>query len=68
LVSGQIEKAFEASQQAIRLAPDSGLAWMALGSVYGTRNQRDKVLEVYTNLKRLDPNSAEQFFDAWVVP
>jgi hypothetical protein len=41
---------------------------MALGSVYGTRNQRDKVLEVYKNLKRLDPNSAEQFFDAWVVP
>ena len=65
--SGQINKAIEAYQQAIRIDPEYANAWYDLGMAYKYSGQTSQVMDVYKRLKTLDPTLADQFYNKVVL-
>lgn len=66
--SGEHAKAIESYQEALRIDPEDAYAWRGLGIVYANLGQRNKVLEIYQHLKKLDPTMADKFFSNFVMP
>lgn len=64
----QYDQAVAALEEALRLNPKDGATWYTLGIAYSGLGQRSKVLEVYQQLKILDPNRADKFFREYVLP
>lgn len=62
------EQANQAFLEAIRIEPEYADAWGSLGSLYARQGLRDKVLEVYSTLKKLDSSKAEIFFKTFILP
>ena len=60
--SGQVEKAIEAYQQALRIHPENAGAWDFLGNAYGQSGQQAQAIEAYQQAARIDP----EFSRAWI--
>lgn len=61
LALNQYDRAIEASQEALRLKPGDARASYILGAAFHGQGQRDKVLEVYAQLRKLDAALAAEF-------
>jgi tetratricopeptide (TPR) repeat protein len=64
----QISKAIECCQRALRINQEDELAWYTLGLAYKIDGQHNGVIDVYKQLKRLDPKLADKFFNEIVSP
>ena len=62
------EQANKALREALRIKPDFTDAWMSLGASYSRQKNHDKVLEIYSILKKLDPVKAEIYFKTLILP
>lgn len=62
------DKALRAEQEATRLNPGSKDAWYIMGLAYHGLGRQSEVIKVYEKLKTLDPQKAEEFFKAAVLP
>jgi len=61
------ERGVEAARRAIRLAPDRGAGYVALGQAFATRGQRDAALEQFRLAEELEPGSAEVLHNQGVL-
>jgi protein O-GlcNAc transferase len=59
LVAGNIEKAIEAFQQAVKLEPADSKIYSILGIAYGLLQDYDKAREAYEKAIALNPNNAD---------
>ncbi len=67
--SMQWQEAIDAYQQALQIDPENATTWRNLGVTYVcSRNQPEKVMEVYQRLKKLDFSMADAFFSRFVMP
>jgi tetratricopeptide (TPR) repeat protein len=57
--SNQFDKAIEAYQQAISIAPGHFKAWNNLGSAYSRSSQLDKAIDAYKQAIRINPELAD---------
>lgn len=64
----QYDKAIQAYQEVIRFEPASTSAWYKLGASYSARGNRDKVLEIYQTIRKLHPETAERYFNEFILP
>ncbi len=65
---GQYQQGVEAENEAIHLMPNNVSAWSVLGVDYCSEGDRHSALKVYSALKRLDPDRAEELFNNCIVP
>lgn len=65
---GHYPEAIKALEQSLRLAPDQGKVWHALGETYAHAGLNDDVHRVYQRLRGLDSGRAEQFYREYVFP
>jgi tetratricopeptide (TPR) repeat protein len=65
---GHYTEAIKALEQSLRLAPDQGKVWHALGETYAHADLHDDVHRVYQRLRALDSGHAEQFYRDYVFP
>lgn len=63
-----LAQSLECAQSAVELQPNDTAAWEALGMVYDDMKDRAGVMKVYEKLKTLDPKSANEFFQQYVLP
>lgn len=67
-VERQYPAAIDAFQQGLRLKPTDSFGWYFMGVAHAKLGHRDKVLEVYKQIKTLDQDLAERFFKGVVAP
>jgi tetratricopeptide (TPR) repeat protein len=60
--------AVSALREAVRLKPDLAEAWYNLGIAYRQQGDRSRLLEVYQQLRILNPTLADEFFRKVVRP
>jgi tetratricopeptide (TPR) repeat protein len=60
--------AVSAFREAVRLKPDLAEAWYNLGVAYSRQGDRSRLLEVYQQLRILNPTLADEFFRKVVRP
>ena len=60
--------AVSALREAVRLKPDLAEAWYNLGVAYSRQGDRSRLLEVYQQLRILNPTLADEFFRKVVRP
>lgn len=67
--TGQVEEEIKIYQQALRIEPDAATIWRRLGVEYYLNGRsKDKLMEVYRRLKKLDPQMADEFFNEYILP
>ena len=67
-VTGKIEAAFEALNQAIRLEPENANGYASRGNAFNNAGKYDRAIEDYNEALRLKPDFAQAFSDrgaAW---
>ncbi len=64
----EYDKAKKAFQEAIRLEPTFADAWNNLGVVAAIQGDRSSVIHVYEQLKVIEPERADKFFNGVVLP
>jgi len=68
LALNQYDRAIESIQEALRITPGDTRATYNLGAAYYGQGQREKVQEIHTQLRKLDPALAGQFAKRYVKP
>lgn len=66
--AGRVEDAIGPLNTAVGLSPTSVAAWQNLGLAYSKQGNRERVIYVYEQLKRVDKVAAESFFNRFVIP
>ena len=62
-VQGNHDRAIADFSEAIRVDPNSALAYYCRGMAYGKKGNLDKEIEDYGHSIHLDPNNATTYFD-----
>ena len=65
---GKADQAINALREALRITPGDAMTWYVLGVAYEIKGERTQVLEVYRQLRALDPALADEFFNKIVTP
>jgi tetratricopeptide (TPR) repeat protein len=65
---GRHQEAVEAYREAVRFKPDFAMAWVGLGFAYFISGNRSAALEAVKELRRYNPQKADELFNLIMKP